>query len=216
MKPRIYTYKITFEEAPFWYWGVHKEKKFNEKYYGTPVAHKWAWEFYTPRIQILQFFENWEEAKTVENRLIYPDLNNPLCLNEAVGFLMSLESCSRGGISATQIARERRIGFFGPKTALQLETSRREASILAQFSVENGRKVGKENVLLRRGVFGLSEEERKTNASKAGKVGGKHTGSQKWEDPEHPELGQKPACVLVQMQKRRGLPHEKENRIRVG
>jgi hypothetical protein len=26
MNPRIYTYKVTFEEIPDWYWGVHKEK----------------------------------------------------------------------------------------------------------------------------------------------------------------------------------------------
>jgi hypothetical protein len=26
MQPRIYTYKITFEGSPYWYWGVHKEK----------------------------------------------------------------------------------------------------------------------------------------------------------------------------------------------
>jgi hypothetical protein len=216
MRSRVYVYKITFEEVPHWYWGVHKERKYGESYYGTPVAHKWMWKFYTPKVQILQFFSSWEEAKSIENRLIRPDLNNPLCLNEAVGFHMSLDSCSKGGVAATQVARERGVGFFGPKTPLQLETSRREAIKLSQFSVENGKKVGKENVILGRGVFGLSEGERKMNASKGGKVGGKSTGSQKWEDPEHPELGQKPACVLVQMQRRRGLPCGRENRVRIG
>ena len=51
--PRIYTYKITFEEVPYYYYGVHKEKRFNEEYWGSPHTNKWAWEFYTPKKQIL-------------------------------------------------------------------------------------------------------------------------------------------------------------------
>jgi len=102
MQPRIYTYKITFEEVPYWYWGVHKEKKFGEPYLGTPVTHMWMWEFYTPRIQILEFFpytsDGWKEARLVEDRLIRQDLNNPLCLNEHYGGIMSLEICSAGGL----------------------------------------------------------------------------------------------------------------------
>jgi hypothetical protein len=99
--PRIYTYKITFEEIPHWYWGVHKEKKFGELYLGSPKTHKWMWEFYTPKIQILEFFPNteegWEEANRVERRLIKNDLNNPLCLNEACGGCISL-ACRRKGV----------------------------------------------------------------------------------------------------------------------
>jgi len=216
MNTRIYIYKITFEEVPHWYWGVHKERKYGETYLGTPVSHKWMWEFYTPKVQILQFFDSWEEAKLIEDRLIRPDLNKPLCLNEAVGFHMSLESCSRGGHSAVKVAKDRCIGFYGPKTEKQLESSRREGAKLSQYSVDNGSKVGQENVILSRGIWGLSKEEQVANSSKAGKVGGKLTGAQKWEDPQHPELGQKPACVIVQMQKRRGYPHGPENRVRVG
>jgi len=102
MQPRIYTYKITFEEIPHWYWGVHKERKFGEPYLGTPITHRWMWEFYTPKIQILEFFPyssgGWKEARLVEDRLIRPDLNNPLCLNEHYGGIMSLEVCSAGGL----------------------------------------------------------------------------------------------------------------------
>ena len=39
--------------------------------------------------------------------------------------------------------------------------------------------------------------------------------AQRWEDPDHPELGQKSAGVLVTMQKKRGYPHGKENRRRI-
>jgi hypothetical protein len=99
--PRIYLYKITFEEIPDWYWGVHKEKKFGEFYMGSPHTHAWKWKFYTPKKQILQFFEyneeGWRQANLIEDRLIRPDLNNPLCLNESVSGHYSLEAASRGG-----------------------------------------------------------------------------------------------------------------------
>jgi hypothetical protein len=52
--------------------------------------------------------------------------------------------------------------------------------------------------------------------SKGGKKGGKTAISQKWKDPDHPELGEHSAPTLAQMQKRRGYPHGKENRVRVG
>jgi hypothetical protein len=101
MQPRIYTYKITFEEIPHWYWGVHKEKRYNDGYMGSPVTHKWMWEFYTPKVQILEVFpytdEGWREAHLVEDRLIRPDLNNPLCLNESCGARVSREASRRGG-----------------------------------------------------------------------------------------------------------------------
>jgi hypothetical protein len=101
MQPRIYTYKITFEEVPYWYWGVHKEKKFGEFYLGSPITHKWMWEFYTPKIQILEFFDynenGWQQACSVEKRLILPDLDKPFCLNEHCGGNISLASRGKGG-----------------------------------------------------------------------------------------------------------------------
>jgi hypothetical protein len=94
MKPRIFVYKVTFEEIPDFYWGVHRERKFNDGYLGSPVTHRWKWEFYTPHLQILQLFdysdEGWEEALKVEERIIRPDLNNPLCLNEGIGMRVSM------------------------------------------------------------------------------------------------------------------------------
>lgn len=216
MEPRIYTYKITFEEVPHWYWGIHKERKYGESYLGTPVTHKWMWDHYTPMIQILEFFDNWTTAKEVEDRLILPDLNNPLCLNQAVGFYKSIEACVRGGKRAQEILKEREIGFYGPKTALQIATSRQQGSLAGhKYGKENGTKVGKENVKLGRGIWGMTKEDLRGSRGEGGKVGGKTTGAQKWMDPDHPELGEKPACVLVSMQKRRGYPHGKENRIQI-
>ena len=112
MNPRIYVYKITFEEIPDWYWGVHKELKYGEFYMGSPVTHAWKWDFYTPEKQIVQLFdysqEGFTQAKTLEDHLILPDLNNPLCLNEALGGAYSLESCSQGGKRASEILHSRK------------------------------------------------------------------------------------------------------------
>jgi hypothetical protein len=99
--PRIYTYRVTFEEIPHWYWGVHKEKFFNDGYLGSPVTHRWMWDFYTPHLEICEEFpytdEGWDQAHGVEKRLIFPDLNNPLCLNEQCGVQPSLAVCSKAG-----------------------------------------------------------------------------------------------------------------------
>ena len=85
MQPRIYTYKITFEEVPYYYYGSHKEKKYNEYYMGSPVTHKLMWDFYTPKKQILEIFNSREDANIIENRLIKPILNDKWCLNENCG-----------------------------------------------------------------------------------------------------------------------------------
>jgi hypothetical protein len=94
MEPRIYVYKITFEEVPHWYWGIHKESWYGEEYWGTPKTNRRYWEWYTPEKQILQVFdpteEGWKQANLLEDRLIRPDLNNPLCLNEGIGGYVSL------------------------------------------------------------------------------------------------------------------------------
>ena len=106
MNPRIYVYRITFEETPDWYWGVHKETKYNDGYLGSPVTHAWKWEFYTPCLQVCEFFpytdEGWKKAREIEDRCIKPDLNNPLCLNEALGGAYSLKSCTQGGKRASE------------------------------------------------------------------------------------------------------------------
>lgn len=100
--PRIYLYKITFEEVSYYYYGVHKEKKFDEHYIGSPITHKWMWDFYTPKKQILEFFEyndkGWLEAQEVEKRLIKPFYNtDKWCLNEHCGGKISLKVLSKAG-----------------------------------------------------------------------------------------------------------------------
>jgi hypothetical protein len=44
---------------------------------------------------------------------------------------------------------------------------------------------------------------------------GRKTFSQLWHDPQHPELGEHNVGNLVQLQRRKGLPSSKENRVKV-
>ena len=100
--PRIYIYKITFEEVLYYYYGVHKERKYNEYYMGSPVTHKWCWDFYTPKKQILEVFpftdNGWMEAQEVEKRIIKLVYDtDKWCLNENVGGQISLNVCRKNG-----------------------------------------------------------------------------------------------------------------------
>jgi hypothetical protein len=122
--PRIYTYKITFEEVPYYYYGVHKEKKFNEEYWGTPVRNKWCWEMYTPKKQILEYFDCWEEAQRVEGRIIDKFFNtDKWCLNAHRQGVFSLKSKSEagkiggkiGGRKSVESGNLRRAGLLGAK-----------------------------------------------------------------------------------------------------
>jgi hypothetical protein len=182
--PRIYIYKITFEEVPYYYYGVKKEKKYNECYMGSPVTHKWCWDFYTPKKQILQLFdftdEGWIEAQEVEKRLIRPFYNtDKWCLNESCGGKFSIFSLKSGytknKINKTGICSlgKEELSFYG--------------------SV--GGNKNKEN---RTGFFSLSFEERQEIGKKNGKLGGKKSAEKNkenktgfWNSQLQSELGKK-------------------------
>ena len=126
MKPRIYTYKITFADVPYYYYGVHKERKFNEYYMGRPVTHRWCWEMYEPKKQILELFEysdnGWLMAQEVEKKIIKPVFNkDKWCLNENCGGIISL------GISRKTVLKQRETGtgLFGLTKEQRSETGRK-------------------------------------------------------------------------------------------
>jgi hypothetical protein len=174
MEPRIYTYKVTFDEIPDWYWGVHKEKRYGERYLGSPVTHAWKWEFYTPHLQVLQEFpytdKGWKEALSLEKKLIAPDLNNPHCLNERVQGILSTESLKRGG------RRSIEMGFgFGSFDREALQEFGRQVGKSGLGGEANGRSP--------RCAFRNSEVQAK-NGAKGGKHrspnGGRASQLQKW------------------------------------
>ena len=149
MKLRIYTYKITFDEVPYYYYGSHKEKKYNEYYMGSPVTHKWCWDFYTPKKQILQFFDYREEANIIENRLIKHFINDVYCLNQNCGGIISSYYCKKG--TETQI-----------KNKLGIHSRTKEQ---IKIDGDKGRDTQKR---LKLGIYSLDKEKRKEISKKGG------------------------------------------------
>ena len=154
--PRIYIYKITFEEVPYYYYGVHKEKYFNEEYWGSPVTNKSLWNFYTPKKQILQFFnftdEGWLEAQEVEKRLIKPFYNtDKWCLNGHCGGNFSLEVRRLNGKNTVKVHKELKIGLYG-------------------LTYEERRENSKKMVELKQGCHKLTKEERVIKSKNRAKI----------------------------------------------
>ena len=175
MHPRIYTYKITFEEAPYYYYGMHEEKVYNEEYWGSPSTHKWCWEFYTPKKQILEIFNTRKEAYDVEKRLIKNFYKSDLyCLNECCAGIFSIETCSKAGKIGGSISgskhRKNKTGIFK-----QTPNERREAGRMGgNKNVETGhiqklgKKTSEEHMKNKIGMFGRSKEKISEDAKKGG------------------------------------------------
>jgi len=156
--PRIYTYKITFEEVPYYYYGSKKEKVFDEEYLGSPVTNKWCWKLYTPRKQILEIFEynneGYIKAQEVEGRLIRPVYNtDKWCLNANCLGVFSLNHKRKAGIEA-KIKR----------TGIHAFTKEKKFQVCS-----NG---GIKSYELRLGVHSLTSQEKSNIA--------KRTNAQKW------------------------------------
>ena len=172
MRPRIYTYKITFIDTPYYYYGVHKERYFDEYYMGTPVTHKWCWEFYEPDKQILEFFEfsdeGWVKAQEIEKQLIKPFFNtDKWCLNESCGGKMSLETRRKNGLKL----KKNGIGIFSQTPEQRSELGRKNAlktkengsglfSQTPEEWSENSRKIGLRHKENGTGLFSLTDEQK--------------------------------------------------------
>ena len=160
--PRIYIYKITFEEVPYYYYGSKKEKRFNEEYWGSPITNKWCWQLYTPKKQILEIFdysdEGYIKAQEVEKRLIKPFYNtDKWCLNKNCGGYISLKSIRKVALKN----KENGIGLFGRTPEQHIEDSR----ISGLKHKENGT-----------GIFSLTPEE-KTEINRKGGTKTKENGT---------------------------------------
>ncbi len=189
--PRIYVYKITFEEVPYYYYGSKKEKYFDEEYWGSPVTNKWCWELYTPKKQILELFDYTDEgcikAQEIEKRLIKPSFNtDKWCLNANCMGVFSLEQKSKAGKRAKELG----VGIFELTLEQKRENSRKRGKIALELKIgihnrtpeqriEDGRKggsiSGKRNKELGIGVCGRSKEQMIEDGRKGGIIGGNKT-----------------------------------------
>ena len=158
--PRIYVYKIIFEEVPYYYYGVHKEKKYDEYYMGSPATNKWCWDFYTPKKQILEFFDftddGWLKAQEVEKRLIKPFFNtDKWCLNERCGGVLSLKVLRENGKKTGNKAKELGVGIH---------------ALTSEQRSKNGKKSGKiggnKSKELCVGIHGRTKEQMDEDARK--------------------------------------------------
>jgi len=184
--PRIYTYKITFEEVPYYYYGSKKEQRYNQYYMGSPVTNKWCWELYTPKKQILEFFEYTDEGYSqclkVENRLIKPVLNDPWCLNERCSSGYSLDVGRKTGKRNKELG----IGIFALTPEQRSEIGRKNGKINGKRNKElgigihartkeqmseHGKLNGKKIKELGVGICGLSLEQRRNCGLKTKELG---------------------------------------------
>ena len=172
--PRIYLYKITFEEVPYYYYGIKKEKYFNQEYWGSPKTNKWCWELYTPKKQILEIFdfsdEGWIEAQEVEKRVIKPFHNvDKWCLNENCGGKISLKVLretgkkygKNGGLIGGELSYKMKVGIHARSKEQKIEDGKKGGSISGKKNYENGI-----------GLASITKEERQKIVAK--------TNSQKW------------------------------------
>jgi hypothetical protein len=213
--PRIYLYKITFEEVPYYYYGVHKEKRFNENYWGTPVTNKWCWKFYTPKKQILEIFnyddEGWLKSQEIEKQLIKPFFNtDKWCLNERCGGNTSLKVLKGIGLNH----RENGTGIFSQTPEERKELGRRSTlkckengtgiyGRTKEEMVENGKKNGLKCKANGTGIFSMTPEEQSERSRK--------TASQRWECLETGFISNAPG--LSKYQNARGIDTSKRKRI---
>ena len=197
--PRIYTYKITFEEVPYYYYGVHKEKRFDEEYWGSPKTNKWCWEIYTPKKQILELFsysdDGWKEANLVEDRLIKPVFNtDKWCLNESYSGNISLKirrkngkklglkfgkiNGKKNGKKNVETGHIQKIGIiYGNK---HKENKTGVCGLSKTQLIEIGRKSGYKTYELGVGIHGLTAEQKTQNGRRGGKIGGKISGKMQY------------------------------------
>jgi hypothetical protein len=132
-----------------------------------------------------------------------------------------------------QTARERGSGFHseefqqsermkkirrqnGIKTGVNAAANGQLAQARANVDPEKRRETCRQTALKLhsegRGLGAIPYEVRSAQSS----LNGKKVCSSKWIDPDHPDLGEHNPGNLAKLQKRLGLPHGKENRIRVG
>jgi hypothetical protein len=217
--PRIYTYKITFEEVPYYYYGVHKETLFGEEYWGSPKTNKWCWELYNPKKQTLEIFpftdEGWLEANKVEQRLIKPVFNtDKWCLNESCAGTLSIKQTRKAGRKGGKKIVELKLGIHSLTKEETIENAKKGGAKVKELGVgicgltkEQRQETARQSLLIRRklkvGIHGLTTEQLSET--------GKKVAAQRWECLETGFITN--AGNLTKYQKARGIDTSKRKKI---
>jgi len=217
--PRIYLYKITFEEVPYYYYGVHKETLFGEEYWGSPKTNKWCWELYNPKKQILEIFpftdEGWLEANKVEQRLIKPVFNtDKRCLNESCAGTLSIEQTRKAGRKGGKKIVELKLGIHSLTKEETIENAKKGGAKVKELGVgicgltkEQRQETARQSLLIRRklkvGIHGLTAEQLSET--------GKKIAAQRWECLETGFITN--AGNLTKYQRARGIDTSKRKKI---
>jgi hypothetical protein len=104
-------------------------------------------------------------------------------------------------------------GFFNPdytESEKYLEDKKKASKVAHSEKDERGRSMNAVKM-----ITAIHAEKDELGRSKHAVKLAANMNAQRWEDPDHPELGQRSAGVLTIMQRRRGYPSGKENRKRV-
>jgi hypothetical protein len=111
-----------------------------------------------------------------------------------------------GGARAAETQREKKIGLFGLTTEERSKNTKKqwEDPKHRDFMTQVAKTAGKSTYERKLGAFAPE------NLGK----GAKTTNSQKWVDPDHPELGAHHFNVLKKLQRENGYPSEKINRVK--
>jgi hypothetical protein len=206
-KLRYYTYKITFKDLPkYFYYGRHKDS--GKPYFGSPRTWKHLWDQFEPEIQILQWYETWEEVSVNERKIIDATWEDIYSLNEHNGDGFSEEVLSKAGKLGGRKTFESKKGMFDPdyraSNELKEHLSRggkigganggnitgpksfKEKTGL--FDPDNIEVVRKGNVkggsiagkLNVKNKVGIHDPKNKHKKSEGGSLGGSNTNKQKW------------------------------------
>lgn len=188
-----FTYRVTFEGTPFYYYGLHSTKKLNDGYLGSPYTNRWCWDFYEATLTPLEFFDTRSEAASLERRLILPVLNDPHCLNERCGQATSIATCKKAGRKSGEKHKQLKTGVCGIAPEIKALQARKG------HLTSKERKSGWWNPGLQREL---------------GKLGAAATHSQKWQntDPNFEPYVSTPGG-LSHWQRKRGI--DTKHRIRV-
>lgn len=228
---KYYTFRVLFADGSFYYARKTSRSKLSPEcdgYYGSPITHKDKW-FNTIHCKDeICLYNTFEEMALAEIELIRPHLNNPLCLNECCGGLLSLDKITQIGRDNVRLKRgwfaitteERKI--IGSKTGSRL---RDEGKGIFGMTPEEkkalGRKNGERQKQSKTGVCGLTPGQRKEIGNRVRDLGlglfalskeqriinSRKASEQKWVNT-HPDFDSyvSTAAGLTHWQRARGIP----------